>query len=160
MSPFARKVCYMFVWVLEHLRLYFKGTLSAMGTMAYCVDSGVVGGKADIFSPCWWFIGQKGTGTVREAVGDAAAAARAVMIGVSSGYELRFDILTITRLEHDRYCNISSLFRESLFETIIFDTTLTALSQHMRPTSNTSLRRSCKHIFLFQLSYICPRSLA
>lgn len=82
MSPFARKLCWAFVWVLEHLRLYPKGTLSAMATMAYCVDSGVEGGKADIFSPCWWFIGQKGmesNGSEREAAGDATKAARAMM---------------------------------------------------------------------------------
>ena len=85
MSPFARKLCWVFVWVLEHLRLYPKGTLSAMATMAYCVDSGVEGGKADIFSPCWWFIGQKGmennSGSEREAVGAATKTARAVMNG-------------------------------------------------------------------------------
>jgi sterol 24-C-methyltransferase len=87
MSPSARQLCYIFVWVLEHLRLYPKGTLSAMATMAYCVDSGVEGGKADIFSPCWWFIGRKGmegTGSVQEVIGDAAAAAKAVINGESS----------------------------------------------------------------------------
>jgi sterol 24-C-methyltransferase len=88
MSQCARKLCWIFVWVLENLRLYPKGTLRAMATMAYCVDSGVEGGKADIFSPCWWFIGQKGMqgtlSTTPETIEDAAAAVRAVMNGDSS----------------------------------------------------------------------------
>ena len=88
MSQCARKLCWIFVWVLENLRLYPKGTLSAMATMAYCVDSGVEGGKADIFSPCWWFIGQKGiqgtVSTTHEIIGDAAAAVTAMMNGESS----------------------------------------------------------------------------
>lgn len=82
MSAFARKLCWMVVWILEHLRLYPKGTLSAMATMAYCVDSGVEGGKADIFSPCWWFIGRKevdGSGNIQGTIGEATAAARAMM---------------------------------------------------------------------------------
>lgn len=82
MSQSARKLCWVFVWILEHLRLYPKGTLSAMATMAYCVDSGVEGGKADIFSPCWWFIGQKGRGrsaSGQEVLWDATEATRTVM---------------------------------------------------------------------------------
>jgi sterol 24-C-methyltransferase len=89
MSAFARKLCWIMIWILEHLRLYPKGTLSAMATMAYCVDSVVEGGKEGCFTPCWWFIGRKdmsGTGNASRqgVIGEAAAVARAVMSGEAS----------------------------------------------------------------------------
>lgn len=80
MSAFARKLFWVVIWILEHLRLYSKGTLSAMATTAYCVDSVVEGGKEGCFTPCWWFIGRKDASS-GGVVGDAALAAKAAMNG-------------------------------------------------------------------------------
>ena len=61
MTPWARKICYVVIWILETLRLYPRGVCEAMTTIAYCVDSVVEGGQQDIFTPCWWFIGRNVT---------------------------------------------------------------------------------------------------
>ena len=62
MSRRPRLVCYWVVWLLELLIIYPKGVVEAMTTIGYCVDSVRDGGKEEIFSPCWWFIGKKDGG--------------------------------------------------------------------------------------------------
>jgi sterol 24-C-methyltransferase len=59
LSRHPRLVAYWTIWMLEKLRLYPKGVIEAMTTIAYCVDSVVEGGREDCFTPCWWFIGRK-----------------------------------------------------------------------------------------------------
>jgi hypothetical protein len=65
MSPTARRLGLVFVHVGEKLGFVKKGVPDAMKTMAFCVDSGVEGGKEGIFSPCWWFIGRKAVSIAR-----------------------------------------------------------------------------------------------
>ncbi len=62
MSRHPRLFCYWVIYILEKLRLYPKGVIEAMDTMADCVDSVVEGAREEVFTPCWWFIGVKGEG--------------------------------------------------------------------------------------------------
>ena len=66
MSKHPRLLCYWIIYILENLRLYPKGVIGAMETMADCVDSVVEGAREEVFTPCWWFIGRK-----EGSVGDA-----------------------------------------------------------------------------------------
>lgn len=59
MNKWARRVVSRAVWLLEKSRIYPKGVIEAMDTIAYCVDSVVDGGQSRIFTPCWWLIGRK-----------------------------------------------------------------------------------------------------
>ncbi|KAL2440873.1 Sterol 24-C-methyltransferase [Exophiala dermatitidis] len=67
MSKWPRRICYALIWTLEGIGIADKGTCDAMTTLAYCVDSAVEGGKEGIFTPCWWFIGRKGSRESNEA---------------------------------------------------------------------------------------------
>lgn len=60
MSKYPRLLCYWIIYVLEKLRLYPRGVIEAMETMADCVDSVVEGAREGVFTPCWWFVGVKG----------------------------------------------------------------------------------------------------
>ena len=62
MSPFFRAVSYHTLYILEKMRLYPKGVIRAMDTMADCVDSVVEGAREGVFTPCWWFVGRKDGG--------------------------------------------------------------------------------------------------
>ena len=83
MTPWARKICYVVVWILETLRLYPRGVCEAMTTMAYCVDSVVEGGQQDIFTPCWWFIGRNVV-TEEEVTGPVGEDKEAVVAAVAA----------------------------------------------------------------------------